>query len=127
MLAGRYIDGQTYLGINHEAEDVLNTVKGEDTSISAFPETLVVGASTLDGCSELVDVLGVGDCDFEICDLLITLETVQVLAVDYLDRVDGRLVLGEVSLEVSFERLAIVPVEGCRGSYVEIVHEVGDV
>jgi hypothetical protein len=127
MFADRYVVGQTYLGIDHEAEDILNTVKGEDASISAFPETLVVGASTLDGRPELVDVLGVGDCDFEIGDLLIALETVQVLAIDYLDRVDGRLVLGEVSLEVSFEGLAIVPVEGCWGSYVEIVHEVGDV
>jgi hypothetical protein len=63
----------------------LNTVKGKDATISAFPETLVVGATTLDGCSELVNVLGIGDGDFEIGGLLIALETVQVLAIDYLD------------------------------------------
>lgn len=127
MSADRSTNGRTYLSVDHEAEDILDTVKSEDTTLGTFPETLVVGTPTLDGRPELVDKFGVGDGDFEKSGLLITLEAVQILAHDYLDRVDGRLVLGEVSLEVSFVGLAIARSEGGGRSYVEIVHEIGNV
>jgi len=79
------MDGQTYLGIDHEAEDILDTVKGKDATIGTFPETFVVGTSTLDGRPKLVDEFGVGDGDFKKRALLIALEAVQVLAHNHLD------------------------------------------
>lgn len=85
LLAGRDIAGQAYLGVDHEAKHILNTIKGKDATICAFPETFVVGTSTLDGRPELVDVLRVCDSDLEESGLPVALEAEQVLALDYLD------------------------------------------
>lgn len=110
-MASRCHASQAYLRIDHEAKHVLDVVKGQDTTIGAFPETLVVGTSALDGGPQLVDILGVCDSDLEVGTLHIALETVQVLTKDHLYRVDGRLMLGKMRFEVGLERLTVTLLE----------------
>jgi hypothetical protein len=105
----------------------LDTVESENAAICAFPQALVVGTSTLDCGPQLVDEFGISDGDFEIWTLLVALEAVKVLSEKHLYRIDGRLMLSEVGLEICFVGLAIALLERHGRSYVEVVHEVGDV
>jgi len=49
---------------------------------------------------------------------LIALKTEQVLSEHHLNGMDCRLVLGQLSVKVGFERIAVVLAERNRGSYV---------
>lgn len=103
--------GRTNLGVNHETKHVLNAVKGKNATISAFPETFVVGTSAFNRRSQLVDVFWIGDSDLKIRTLLVSLEAVKVLAEKHLYRVDCRLMLSEMGLEICLVRLAVVLLE----------------
>ena len=74
-----------YSSVNHEPQDILYAVKCQNTTIHTFPHLLVIHVAALNRGAQLVDVLRICDCDFQIRTLLIALEAEQILPHHHLD------------------------------------------
>ena len=98
---------KAYSCVDHEPQNVLNTVECQDTPVHPLPHLLVIHAPMLDCSPQLVDILRVRDCNLQIRALLVALEAQQVLPCSYLDRMDGRLVLRQLSFQVGLEAIDV--------------------
>lgn len=96
-----------YTSIDHESQDILYAIKGQNAPVNSLPHLLVVHVPTFNRRSQLIDEFWIGDGDFQIGTLLIALEPEQILPHHHLHRVDDRLVLGQLSLQVCLETIRI--------------------
>ena len=117
----------THFGVDHEAQHILDAVKGHDASVDPFPHVLPVGTAALNQRPHPVDELWVCDGDLEEGRLLVSLEAKQILPQHDLHGRDDGLVLSEMALEMLPEAVTVTWLEFERSSDVEIVEEVGDV
>lgn len=111
----------TYASVDHESKDILYTIKSQDPSIDALPHMLIIHVAPLNCSPQPIYELWIGDRDLEICCFLIALKAEQILALDDLNRVDHRLMLGQLRLQVRFKASAICRAKRDWRSYVEVV------
>jgi hypothetical protein len=66
----------TNLAINHEPQDVWETVECQDSTIYASPLSLPIGIAILNGTADFVHELRICNGNFEVRILLVSLEAV---------------------------------------------------
>lgn len=116
-----------YLCVNHESQYVLNIVKSQDASLNPCKHSLVVGFTILDLGANTSDELWIRHSDLDVCSLLVSLEAIQVLSLDQLDRLYNRLVLCKSRLERLAERFAVGGHKANGRGNVKIMLKVCDV
>ena len=99
--------GVTDSCVYHKTQNILDTIKGQESAINALPHAFVVGAARLDHSSELVDVFGIPNRDFEVGALLVTLEAEKVFTKHHLHGVYSWLVLRQLSVEEGLEAITV--------------------
>ena len=104
----------------------MDAVKGQDTSVNAFPHSLPICVPALNQRSQSADELWVGDGDLEIWTLLVALEAEHVLSKDHLHGMNSSVVTRHLRLKISLEAFAVIFAKGNGSGNVEVVEEVGD-
>lgn len=113
-----------HTSVNHEPENVLDTVERKNLALNTLPQILVIRRASFNCRAQLVDEFGICHCDLEVRALLISLEAKKVLSEDHLDRLDCGLMLSYLSLEEGLVTLQVGALEVDRGGDVDVVEEV---
>jgi hypothetical protein len=115
--------------VDHKSQQILNIVKGENSSVRVAPQAFVVHRPTasFQSATQSGNELWVRDSNLEVPALLVALESIDVLPQCDFHALDDRSILCQFGFKESFEWLAIFLGEADGGGDVKVMLKSSDV